>query len=112
MLVLFQSYKALLEKSMEQALDNLGKLHTEQELRIMEGIYGLEKFQDHTEEACKFTERLLENGNAAEILSLRKLIGDRLLSLTEKPPKPDAEVDLSFETDYDKFHSSLKVTFL
>lgn len=94
---------------MEQALDNLGKLHTEQELRIMEGIYGLEKFQDHTEEACKFTERLLENGNAAEILSLRKLIGDRLLSLTEKPPKPDAEVDLSFETDYDKFDASLKV---
>jgi len=87
----------------------LGKLHTEQELCIMEGLYGLEKFQDHTEEACKFTERLLENGNAAETLSLRKLIGDRLVSLTEKPPNPNAEVDLNFETDFDKFGNALKV---
>ncbi|XP_059482951.1 tripartite motif-containing protein 2-like isoform X2 [Neocloeon triangulifer] len=107
----FQSYKALLEKCMEKALDDLGQLHSEQELRIMEGIYGLEKFQDHAEEACKFTERLLENGNAAETLSLKKLIGDRLQSLAEKTPKPNVEVDLKFETDYNKFEEALKATF-
>jgi hypothetical protein len=98
-----------LEKCKEKALEDLGKLHSDQELRIMEGLYGLEKFQDHTEEACKFTERLLENGNAAEMLSLRKLIGDRLLSLTDKTPKPNAEVDLNFETDFEAFDKSLKV---
>ncbi|CAB3368892.1 Hypothetical predicted protein [Cloeon dipterum] len=88
----FQSYKALLEKCRDQALDRLGYLHSAQELRIMEGIYKQEKFQDHTEEACR-------------------IIGERLLSLTEESPKLDPNVNLHFETNLEKFENAVKEHF-
>jgi hypothetical protein len=69
----------------------------------------MEKNMDRLEEASKFAGRLLEHGNAAEVLSLRKVVGARLTALVATTPHHDLTVNLEFHTDFDKFQAALKV---
>lgn len=107
----FQSYKALLEKCRDGALEDLNKLHSEQELKIMETMHSMEETMDRLEESSQFAGRLLEHGNAAEVLSLRKVVGARLTALVASTPSNDLTVNLEFHTDFNKFETALKATF-
>ena len=61
------------------------------------------------DDACKFTTRLLEHGNAIEVLSLKKLVGAQLLNLINNTPQPDVDTAIEFVTDIDKFEMAIKV---
>lgn len=64
---------------------------------------------EQIEDACKFTNRLLDFGSAVEVLYLRKIIGIQLLNLINNTPKPDVNTSLEFVTDAEKFQSVLQV---
>lgn len=136
----FQSYKALLEKCRDGALDELEKYHSERELEVMDTFHryahcfhvyknfaftniaslllylvvlsncSVEKIVDRIENACRFTTRLLEHGDAVEILALRKVVGRQLHNLAKSILKPNVAHSIEFQTDYDLFQRTLQVT--
>ncbi|KAJ9585219.1 hypothetical protein L9F63_002982, partial [Diploptera punctata] len=107
----FQSYKAVLEKCRDNLLDELKQLHSKRELKIMDTFHSVEKTMEKIQDACKFTSRLLEHGNAAEILSLKRIVGAQLLHLINNTPKPEVNTSIVLETDIDKFEAAVKSTF-
>ncbi|XP_046747645.1 brain tumor protein-like [Diprion similis] len=107
----FQSYKAVLEKCRENALDTLEKLHSERELKIMDTFHSVEKTVEKIEDACRFTSRLLEHGDAVEILALRRVVGSQLLSLIKSTPKLNVTFSIEFQTDFNHFEKTVKESF-
>lgn len=107
----FQSYKAVLEKCRDSALDDLEKLHSERELEIMDTFHNVEKTVEKIEDACRFTSRLLEHGDAVEILALRRVVGTQLLSLIKNTLKPNVTFSIEFQTDYNHFDKTVKEAF-
>ncbi|XP_066998837.2 B-box type zinc finger protein ncl-1 [Anabrus simplex] len=107
----FQSYKAVLEKCRDNVLEELKQLHSNRELRIMDTFHSVEKTMEKIDDACKFTSRLLEHGNTAEILSLKRVVGAQLLYLINNTPKPEVNTNIEFMTDIDKFEAAVKATF-
>ncbi|RZF38650.1 hypothetical protein LSTR_LSTR003456 [Laodelphax striatellus] len=107
----FQSYKAVLEKHRDDKLEELKQLHKQRELKLMETFHTLEKSVECIENACKFTTRLLELGNAAEILSLRRFVSTQLLNLINNTHKPDINVNIEFKSDMKKFSEAIESTF-
>ncbi|XP_076237338.1 protein meiotic P26 isoform X2 [Calliopsis andreniformis] len=107
----FQSYKAVLEKCRDNALDELEKLHSDRELEIMDTFHSVEKTVEKIEDACRFTSRLLEHGDAVEILALRRIVGMQLMNLIKNTPKPNVSFSIEFQTDYDQFEKALKEVF-
>lgn len=131
----FQSYKAVLEKCRDNALVELEKLHSDRELEIMDTFHRLEeclynecylyllknfyqiiylfcsveKTVEKIEDACRFTSRLLEHGDAVEILALRRIVGTQLLNLIKNTPKPNVSFSIQFQTDYNQFEKTVKV---
>lgn len=77
----FEGFRAALERRQEQLLEELEKLHSEEELRIMDAMHAAEKTTERIEEACRFTDRLLEHANTLEMLSMKKVTGRSLISL-------------------------------
>ena len=72
----------------------------------------VEKTMEKIDDACKFTSRLLELGNAVEILSLKRTVGAQLLNLINNTPKPEVNTCIELETDIDKFEAAVKVLHL
>ncbi|XP_039295126.1 brain tumor protein [Nilaparvata lugens] len=107
----FQSYKAVLEKLRDDRLEELKSIHKQRELKLMETFHSLEKSVECIENACKFTTRLLELGNAAEILSLRRCVSTQLLNLINNTHKPDVNVNIEFKSDMNKFTDAIQSTF-
>ncbi len=77
----------------------------------MEMYHGVEKTIEKIEDGTKFSRRILDNGNCAEILSLKKTIARQLLSLINNSPKPDVDVRIEFLTDSQKFEDAMTDTF-
>ncbi|XP_015596959.1 brain tumor protein isoform X2 [Cephus cinctus] len=107
----FQSYKAVLEKCRDSALEDLEKLHSERELEIMDTFHSVEKTVEKIEDACRFTSRLLEHGDAVEILALRRVVGTQLINLIKNTPKPNVTFSIEFQTDYNHFEKTVKEAF-
>lgn len=99
----------MLEKRRDDLLDDLKKLHSVRELEIMELFHNIEKTGNRMGDACKFASRLVELGNAAEILTLKKVVGTQLLNLINNTPKPEVNTALEFETNVEKFSEAVKV---
>ena len=77
----------------------------------MELFHNVEKTIEKIEDGATFTERVLKNGNAVEILLVKRQITDQMLSLINNTPKPDLNVKIEFETDAEKFEEAVKSTF-
>ncbi|CAN8013064.1 unnamed protein product [Ixodes pacificus] len=103
----FEGFRAALERRQEQLLEELEKLHSEEELRIMDAMHAAEKTTERIEEACRFTDRLLEHANTLEMLSMKKLVSSRLQELILAAPRPDVLTDLCFDSDAEQFESQL-----
>lgn len=103
----FEKYKTLLEKRQQELLEELEKLHSEEELHIMDSLHEAEKTTEHIEEACRFGDRLLVNANAVELLSLKQLVSTRLKSLVAGIPKLETPGEMSFVFDLDHFEHAL-----
>lgn len=107
----YQSYKAVLEKCKDDALENLNNLYHERELIIMQETDELGKTIDNLEDASRFTARLLENGTIPEMMYLRKIVASRLLSLNSKTPKVEKCFSIEFKSDFAKFEKLAKDQF-
>ncbi|KAL7288747.1 hypothetical protein TKK_0016728 [Trichogramma kaykai] len=107
----FQSYKAILEKCRDKALNDLEKIHSERELEIMDSFHSVEKTVEKIETACEFTNRLLEHGDAVEILSLRQVVCKQLTNLLKNMPKPSITSSIEFQTDYNSFEKIIQEAF-
>lgn len=107
----YQSYKAVLERCRDGALSELNELYHDRELKLMDMSHRIGKDVNLVEDACKFTARLLENGNTMEIMYLKKCVSTQLLNLINNTPKPEKSYSIEFETDYDKFEQTVKGAF-
>ena len=99
----FHSYKALLEQRREALMGQLEASHKRQELAIMELFHSVEKTIEKIEDGTKFAQRIVDNGNAPAILSVKKLVVDQLLYLISATPNPNLDVHLEFETNMGAF---------
>lgn len=107
----FQSYKAMLEKCKDEMLEQLETVHSSTELEIMDLYHNIEKAVEQIEDGCKFTERVLKNGNMVEVLLMKKNIRQQLLTLLNNIPRPEVNVKIEFVTDSDHFRRSVKEAF-
>ena len=51
----------------EDTMAELEKLHSEQELNIMEVFHNVEKTMEKIEDGCKFADNVIEQGNTIEV---------------------------------------------
>nr|XP_022908661.1 brain tumor protein [Onthophagus taurus] len=107
----YQSYKAVLEKCRDTALDELNTLYRERELKVMDMTEKVGKEIGMLEDACKFASRLLDNGTVAEIMYLRKTVGTQLLNLVNNTLKPEKKFCIEFQPDFIEFESCAKTLF-
>ncbi|KAK0183317.1 hypothetical protein PV327_001368 [Microctonus hyperodae] len=107
----FQSYKAILEKCRDNALNNLEKLHSDRELEVMDTFHNIEKTVERIEDACRFTSRLLEHGDTTEILTLKRTVASHLINLINNTPKANIKFSIEFQTDYNRFDKVVNESF-
>ncbi|CAG9819798.1 unnamed protein product [Phaedon cochleariae] len=107
----YQSYKAVLEKCRDEALEDLNKLYHERELKIMKESDELGKTIDNMEDACRYTARLLENGTVPEKMYLRKVVASRLTALNGKSPKVEKCLSIEFKSDFASFEHCARDQF-
>lgn len=109
-----QAYDAIIsaiEKRKEQVLMDLGGLHTEREIKIMEQLHQIEKAVEQMEYCAMFTRKLLDNGNGHEILSMKKMISQQLTKLIDTIPKVDINYSLEFIPNTKKFEEMVPELF-
>ena|SRR6218665_3684233 len=92
-------------------LEQLETVHSSTELEIMDLYHNIEKAVEQIEDGCKFTERVLKNGNMVEVLLMKKNIRQQLLTLLNNIPRPEVNVKIEFVTDSDHFRRSVKEAF-
>lgn len=107
----YQSYKAVLEKCRDEALSELNELYHDRELKVMDTTHRVGKDISMMEDACKFTTRLLENGNIMEVMYMKKVVSTQLLNLVNNTPKPEKIYSIEFESDFEKFEETIKNVF-
>lgn len=107
----YQSYKAVLEKCRDDALEELNRLYRERELKIMKENDEVGKSIDNFEDACKFASRLLESGTVQEMMYLRKVVGSRLAQLNNNIPKLENEFNIEFRSDFERFQKMIRENF-
>lgn len=74
--------------------------------------YSVEKTVEKIEDACRFTTRLLEHGDAVEILALRRVVGAQLMNLIKNTPKQNVTYSIEFQTDYNNFEKTVEVNYM
>lgn len=72
----------------------------------------VEKTAEKIEDACRFTSRLLEHGDAVEILALRRIVGAQLMNLIKNTPKHNVTFSIEFQTDYNQFEKTVQVNII
>ncbi|CAH0560221.1 unnamed protein product [Brassicogethes aeneus] len=106
-----QSYKAIVEKCRDNALEELSRLYRERELKIMKENDEVGKSIEHFEDACKFTLLLMETGTVSEMMYLRRLLQQRLQELNDSRPMLSAAFNIEFRSDFDKFEAMVREFF-
>ncbi|XP_052793439.1 B-box type zinc finger protein ncl-1-like isoform X2 [Mya arenaria] len=107
----FQSYKAYIEKRKDELLVELDSLKNEKELSLMELCHNFEGSIEKLEQGISFTEHILNNGSALQLLLLKKVISSRLIGLVNNAPNPEVNVHIEFSTDGPEFEEAVKKTF-
>jgi hypothetical protein len=87
----------------------IDKLFHKTKFTKIEIYYSVEKNVEKIEDACRFTSRLLEHGDAVEILALRRIVGVQLMNLIKNTPKHNVTFSIEFQTDYNLFDKTVKV---
>jgi hypothetical protein len=94
----------LLQDSLLRTLD---EVHAQQELSVMELSHGVEKAKEKMEDACRFTERLIQCGSDIDVVTMRKMCSLQLWTLTRDTPKVDADFGLQFVTQEQAFDKAV-----
>ncbi|KAL1506022.1 hypothetical protein ABEB36_005459 [Hypothenemus hampei] len=107
----YQSYKAVLEKCKDVALEELNQLYHDRFLKMMKQSDDLGKTINNFEDACKYTTKLLENGTVMEMIYLRKVVASRLTALSMNLPSAEDVFTLEFKSDFAGFEAAVKEHF-
>ncbi|XP_076252618.1 E3 ubiquitin-protein ligase meiotic P26 isoform X2 [Rhynchophorus ferrugineus] len=107
----YQSYKAVLEKCKDEALEELNRLYHDRELKIMKQSDELGKTISNFEDACKYTSKLLETGTVLEMMYLRKVVAARLMALNTNLPISEKTFTIEFKSDFANFEKVMKEHF-
>lgn len=99
----FENFKRTLNRCRDNAIKDLEKLHSERELKIMDLLHNVEKSVEKLESTCKFTDKVLQEANGAEMLSLKQLIGAQFANLITNTPKVDVHYSLEFDTKFEQY---------
>ena len=91
-------------------LDSLEEMHSELEINVMDQLHMIEKTKDRIEDGCSFTERVLTNGNALEILLIKKWIIAQLARLCQMPTINAVE-KIEFITDEKRYEELTRNSF-
>lgn len=92
-------------------LAELDTLQSSKELSLMDLCHNVEKAVEKLVDGCNFTEHVLNNGSALQLLLMKKTISSQLLSLINNTPNPEVNVNIDFKTDAADFETSVKKTF-
>ena len=92
-------------------LEELEKIHSCQELAIMDLFHNVEKTAEKMEDCCSFTERVLKNGSGLQLMLMKKMILSQLLRLINNTPKPDVNINIEFHTDSKVFQDAVENAF-
>lgn len=107
----YQSFKAILERYRDQSMKDLKNLHSDRVLKIMDTLHNVTKSSEKIENACKFTEKVLEHANGPEMLSLKKIISSQFLNLINNTPKAERTYSIEYETNFEKYEQLIRDTF-
>ena len=88
-------------------LQKLGETHSAQRSHIWDLTHQLEKTSERVKGGCEFVERVLDHGSSVEMLALKKLMEDQLLSLINNTPPLDFSVKLQFTSDAERFEKAI-----
>lgn len=107
----YVGFKAILEKCREKALKDLERLHSERELHIMDSLHSVEQQVECIENTCKFTTKVLQKANGAELLSLKQMISKQIHHLINSTTKTELNFSLEFDSKFEKFEVLAQDTF-
>lgn len=107
----YKRCKAVLDKCHEQSLNDLERLHSERELKIMDLIHDVEKCVEKTETACKFAGKLMQVANATELACMKKAITAQFLQLIANTPKVNVNFSMEFVPAADSFEQRTQEAF-
>lgn len=99
----FENFQRILNRCRDNAIKDLEKLHSERELKIMDLLHNVEKSVEKLESTCRFTDKVLQEANGAEMLSLKQLIGAQFVNLITNTPKVDVHYSLEFDTKFEQY---------
>ncbi|XP_023174459.1 E3 ubiquitin-protein ligase TRIM33 isoform X2 [Drosophila hydei] len=107
----YKSYKRILEVIRDQLLTELGRLHSERELKIMDLMQSLENNMGRLQQASQFGQRAIEKANAIEFLLLKPVISAQCANLIDQTPQSDVNYQLQFECMPEKFERFAREMF-
>lgn len=107
----YAALKSILDNCREESMRDLQKLHSERELKIMDLFHNVETTAEKIENAVIFTKKVLEQANAPEFLSLKKMLSSQFLNLIHTIPKADVNFSLQFVSKRDKFEQLIRDAF-
>ena len=92
-------------------MEELDRLHKDQELHIMDMYNTVDKTIEKIEHGCKLGERYIESGNDTHILTMEKYICKQLTMLVNNTPKLDVTVNIQFDSDINNFTAASTKSF-
>jgi len=107
----YKSYKRMLESIKDQMLNELGRLHSDRELKIMDLMQSMENNMGKLQQAAQFGQRAIDKANAVEFLLLKPVINAQCLNLMEQTPKCDVNYQLQFDSKPEKFEQFAREMF-
>ncbi|CAG9765507.1 unnamed protein product [Ceutorhynchus assimilis] len=104
-----QSFKAFIDEHKEECLKQLNQLYHDRFCKLMKHQDDVSKTIDNFEDACKYTQKLLENGTVQEMMYLKNIITKRLVTLNpNKPISTDNAYWLEFKSTFDQYRDQIK----
>ena len=77
----------------------------------MDLCHNVEGTVEKLEQGVSFTEHILNNGSALQLMLMKKVVSQRMFGLISNNQSPDFSVNIQFETDRQAFEDALKKTF-
>ncbi|KAG1670646.1 Brain tumor protein [Nymphon striatum] len=103
-----EKFTALINAYGKELHNEVNEIYSNNENSIMKTLEAVMSTYEKIEDACKFAENLVANGNGVEILSLKKLVQSQLLNLIDNIPYLDKDFSIVFQSDYERGEHVMK----
>jgi hypothetical protein len=108
----FQTFRAMLEKKRNELIKEMDEKHSNKEASLMDIHNIIDTLTNQLNHCVRYGERVLENGNGAEISMLKRLIISQFKHLFGSMPQMNqTDFCLKFQTDCKKFEKVINDSF-